>query len=218
MNRHHHVERRTGTLPALTLISAIVLAASCMDGATTKAVPESNAAPVSDRVAVTSGDGQVRSDAQIVHVLVTANTGEVELGMLAEAKASASSVKDFATMMITDHNIASAKVQSLAQQKGIVPEDNAVSQELKAEGERTASRLESLSGAEFDRAYMDAQIAGHEKVLAIVDDALTVVHDPDLGELLTSFRETVASHLEHAEHVRGELASSTTAAGAAAMP
>ena len=42
---------------------------------------------------------------------------------------------------------------------GVVPEDNDVSRSLQAEAREAAARLEGLSGAAFDSAYVEREVA-----------------------------------------------------------
>jgi putative membrane protein len=207
MNRDHAFNRRANVLPRLARISAIGFAVSCGDAG---AIDRVETAAVVSAVDVVSGappnDERVTRDAQIIDVLVTANTGEVEQGSTAQSKAQSQAVRDFAGMMVSDHSAANERLLSLAGRKGIQIESNAVSQELSREARSIADKLAPLSGAAFDRAYMDSQVSVHREVLAIIDDVLMpVVRDGDLKRLLVDIRKTVAGHLEHAEEIRGQL-------------
>ena len=43
------------------------------------------------------------SDAEIAHIVVTANSIDIEAGKIAEKKGSEKKVKEFAEIMVTDH-------------------------------------------------------------------------------------------------------------------
>jgi putative membrane protein len=83
---------------------------------------------------------------------------EVELGRLATQKASSPEVKQFGQRMVDDHTKANDELKTLAQSKSItIPTD------LDAKHQATRDRLSKLSGAAFDRAYMQEMVADHRK-------------------------------------------------------
>jgi putative membrane protein len=83
---------------------------------------------------------------------------EVELGRLATEKAASDEVKKFGQRMVDDHSKASEELKTLAQNKHITLPD-AIDPQDKA----LHDRLAKLSGAAFDRAYMQAMLADHRK-------------------------------------------------------
>ena len=212
MNRRFANARRAGLVLALSLLSGATLAVSCEDDeATRSAVPEAGASPGDVGVEVAPDDGGVHRDTQVLHVLLTANAGEVEHGTIAQSKATNEAVKGFAAMMISDHGAATERLQSLAAQKAISPEPNAVSDAVKAEADTFKSRLDSANGTDFDITYMDTQIVQHVKLLAIIDDVLLpAVRDQSLKDLVTDIRANVSMHHHRAQQIRGGLEPSTT--------
>jgi putative membrane protein len=76
---------------------------------------------------------------------------EVELGQLAAGKASSDAVKQFAQRMVTDHSKANGELKTLVQRKGLT-----LPTELDAKHKQTRDTLAAMSGALFDRSYMDA--------------------------------------------------------------
>lgn len=148
------------------------------------------------------------TDPQIAHIAVTANTIDIEAGRVAEAKATRSEVRDFAQTMITDHAAVNDQAGALAQRLGVVPEDNDVSRSLQAGATEAVTQLEGLSGAAFDSAYVEREIAFHQAVLDALDQTLIPsATNAELRTLLEQVRPAFAAHLEHARSLR----SSTTA-------
>jgi len=83
---------------------------------------------------------------------------EVALGRLAGEKASNDRVKQFGERMVADHSKANDELKALAQSKSInIPAD------LDAKHKATQDRLSKLSGAAFDRAYIQEMVADHKK-------------------------------------------------------
>jgi putative membrane protein len=111
-------------------------------------------------------------------------------------------------MMVADHSTASQRVEALAQQQGVSPEANAVSTMLKAESDALIAQLQQLTGSAFDRAYIDAQVLVHDKVLGIIDSTLLAAAvDANLRNELTTTRGAVAGHLQEAQQIQSTLVS-----------
>jgi len=85
---------------------------------------------------------------------------EVELSRLATTKAQNAEVKKFAQKMIEDHTNANTELKQLAGKKNVT-----LPTELDAEHKALKDRLSSLSGAEFDKAYINAMVSDHEKTV-----------------------------------------------------
>jgi predicted outer membrane protein len=102
------------------------------------------------------------NDAQIAHIAVTANAIDSAAGVVAKKKATAKSVKDFAQTMISDHMGVNKQAVALATKLGVTPEDNDVSRQLKSGADESAATLSGLTGAAFDKAYIDREVAYHQ--------------------------------------------------------
>jgi len=158
----------------------------------------------------TSGDGSHAdaslSDAQIVSVIQTADTGEIAQAREASRKAKNARVKHFAQHMITDHSAAETKLASLDSKAGISPQTSAIAEHVKANGDQIMSDLKSANGAPFDQAYMDAQVKEHTKVLDLLDNKLIPqAQNPDLVKTLQDIRTKVAGHLKDAQDIQASL-------------
>jgi putative membrane protein len=100
-----------------------------------------------------------RDSHQFVEHMAVAGTAEVQLGKLAQERASNPDVKAFGQMMVTDHSKANEELTRIASQLQINPP-----KQLDQKHKDLANRLSKLRGAEFDREYMNAMVEGHEKV------------------------------------------------------
>lgn len=83
---------------------------------------------------------------------------EVELSRLETTKSQNAEVKKYANQMIQDHTNANAELKQLAGKKGV-----ALPTDLDAEHKGIKDKLSSLSGAYFDKEYVSAMVADHEK-------------------------------------------------------
>jgi len=146
------------------------------------------------------------SDAQIASIVVTANQVDVDAGKLAAAKATNAEVKAFGQQMVTDHMGVNKAAVDLVTKLKVTPEDNATSQALKTAGQKNVARLNGLKGSQFDKAYIDNEVAYHQQVLDAVDKTLIPsAKNEELKALLVKVRPAFVAHLEHARHIQASL-------------
>jgi putative membrane protein len=147
------------------------------------------------------------TDPQIAAIVVTANQVDIDAGNLAVKKSHTKDVRDFAQRMITDHTGVNKSAVDLVTKLKVTPEDNPTSHSLKAGGEENLKNLKTLTGAAFDKAYMDHEVAYHEQVLDAVDKVLIPnAANAELKALLVQVRPAFVAHLEHAKRIQAALA------------
>jgi putative membrane protein len=150
---------------------------------------------------------QAPNDAQIASIVVTANQVDIDAGKLAESKGSNAEVKAFGKQMVTDHSGVNKQAVALVTKLKVTPEDNATSKSLKSGGEENVNSLKKLSGAAFDKAYVDHEVAYHEQVLDAIDKTLIPsAQNAELKALLVSVRPAFVAHLDHAKMLQASLA------------
>jgi len=150
---------------------------------------------------------QSPSDAQIASIVVTANQVDIDAGKLAESKGSNADIKAFGKQMVTDHSGVNKQAVALVTKLKVTPEDNPTSQSLKKGGEDNVKNLKTLSGAAFDRAYIEHEVAYHQQVLDALDKTLIPsAQNAELKNLLVTVRPAFVAHLEHAKMVQSKLA------------
>ncbi|QEC66702.1 DUF4142 domain-containing protein [Panacibacter ginsenosidivorans] len=124
---------------------------------------------------------------------------EVELGKLAQEKASDSRVRDFGAMMVKDHSAVGDKLKSIAAAKNIT---------LPAEmGDKAKKEMEDLSkksGKDFDKAYMNMMLDDHKKDVKNFEDAADKCKDPDLKTFASTTLPTLRMHLDSAKAITGK--------------
>jgi putative membrane protein len=147
------------------------------------------------------------TDPQIAAIVVTANQVDIDAGTLAKSKASSKEVKDFAQRMITDHSGVNKSATELVTKLHVTPESNATSKSLQQGGDQNVTALKKLSGAAFDRAYVDHEVAYHQAVLDAMDNTLIPnAKNAELKALLVRVRPAFVAHLEHAKEIQASLA------------
>jgi putative membrane protein len=143
------------------------------------------------------------TDAQIAAIVVTANQVDVDAGKVALARSSSPAVKTFAELMVTDHTGVNKAAVELVTKLRVTPQHNATSQSLKAGGEKHLARLNTLTGAAFDRAYIDQEVDYHQQVIDALDKVLIPgATNAELKSLLVKVRPAFVAHLEHAKQLQ----------------
>ena len=146
------------------------------------------------------------SDAQIAHIVVTANQVDIDAGKLAQSKGKSKDVKAFGKQMVIDHTGVNKQAVALVTKLKVKPEDNPTSQALKKGGEDNLKNLKALKGAAFDKAYIDHEVAYHEQVLDAIDKVLIPnAKNAELKDLIVKVRPAFVGHLEHAKKVQASL-------------
>ena len=146
------------------------------------------------------------NDAQIAQIVLTADSVDVDYGNLAVKKTKNAEVKAFAETMIRDHTAVNAQAIALAKKLGMTPEPSDTSKSLKSDGEKEMAKLKAMRGAEFDKAYIDNEVAYHESVIGALDKVLLPnAKNAELKSLLESGRPIFVSHLNHAKELQASL-------------
>jgi putative membrane protein len=146
------------------------------------------------------------TDPQIAAIVVAANQVDIDAGKLAESKAADKEVKAFAKRMVTDHTGVNKQAVALVTKLKVKPEENDTSRSLKSSGDETLKKLKGLKGAEFDKAYVDNEVAYHQTVLDAVDKTLIPsAQNAELKDLLVKVRPAFVAHLDHAKHIQSSL-------------
>jgi putative membrane protein len=146
------------------------------------------------------------NDAQIASIVVTANQVDIDAGKLAASRASSDAIKKFGQQMVTDHTSVNKSAVDLATRLKVTPQDNPTSQALKAGGEKNVATLQKLSGAAFDKAYIDNEVAYHQQVIDALDKVLIPsATNAELKALLVKVRPAFVAHLEHAKKLQSRL-------------
>lgn len=181
----------TGVASALAVASALILGAAPFT-ATRVQAHEPHAAAV--------------TDPQIAAIVVAANTVDIEAGKLAQSKTKNEKVRQFAETMINDHTAVNKSAVELVTRLGVTPEESETSRALTASGEETRARLGGLSGKEFDKEYIDNEVAYHKLVIDAVDKTLIPnAKNAELKAALVNVRPALVAHLQHAEQIQAEL-------------
>ena len=182
------------------------LAAACALGfvlAAAAQTPSTGTTGAPSTTTTTSNDGNAKAgalssgDLQFVEKAAMGGLAEVELGKLAQQKATSDQVKTFAGHMVQDHTKANDELKAIATNKGArIPADP-------GEKHKTAmQKLQKLSGGEFDREYMKLMVADHKETVADFKKQAQSGKDADLKGFAASALPKLEEHLKMAQSVR----------------
>jgi len=148
----------------------------------------------------TASKSEPLSDKQFIINAAQGGMTEVELGKLAQEKASSSDVKQFGSRMIADHSKADDELKAVAAKKGItVPET------LDSKHQAMVDHFSHLSGSAFDHAYVHAMVRDHEKDVAEFREASTEARDPDVKNFADNTLKVIESHLTDIKSIQSKM-------------
>jgi putative membrane protein len=139
------------------------------------------------------------SDRQFITKAAQDSTAEIELGQLASEQAVKAQVREFGQMMVQDHTQMNNELQTLAAQKGLT-----VPQDIGEENRKVKANLSKLTGAAFDKAYMNQMIADHSKDVSLFRRQSQQANDPDLKAWAAKTLPTLQEHLRLARAITGK--------------
>jgi putative membrane protein len=140
------------------------------------------------------------SDAEVASVAVVANQIDIAYAAVAKEKSKNAEVLKFAETMTNDHNAVLGQAGALVKKLGVSPKDNDVSKKLLADAEKTKKELRSKSEKDFNKAYVDNEVAYHKAVIGAVEGLLIPeTENAELKTLLQNIVPALKAHLAHAE-------------------
>jgi putative membrane protein len=137
-------------------------------------------------------------DSRAVRSMAQANMAEVELGKLAADRASGDEVKKFGRQMVEDHGKQLDEVKKLAQGKNVQLPDQPAKKHQSA-----MKKLQGLSGADFDRAYMRQMVKDHEDTLKQLESIAKKSDDLEVKAAAEKAVPKVKEHLQMAQQMAG---------------
>jgi len=195
----------TGTRTTLAIITGALLGAcergagDAADTALTKAVEAIGAATDSaaGRLA-----GREYSNAELAGFLGTYSDAEIQMGEMAQTKASDPEVRAFAQRLVTEHRALKTEVTNAARTAGITPSMAAdIENVTERHQEATRELNEKGRGKPFDEAFLEHEIRQHKAVLDEIEDTLGRNRNPELKPVLEKARDGIKARLTRAEEL-----------------
>lgn len=121
---------------------------------------------------------------------------EIETSKLAVAKAANANVKQFAQDMIDAHTKTTEQLKAISDGEGIAAE---LPKEMDRKHAQMLSELKALSGARFDRRFIELQIAAHRDAVKLFDSYATKGKNAVFKQFATDLAPVIKTHLDHAQ-------------------
>jgi putative membrane protein len=145
-------------------------------------------------------------DPTIVAIFDAANTADIETGALAAERAASKELRDFGAMLVRDHKQVRQQGRDLAKKLAVTPtpptNDPAAKDHAAA-----MNRLRGLTGAEFDHAFLQHEVAFHQAVIdAVTSTLLPAIQNAELKTLVTQVAPAFEAHMIAARNLDSKLA------------
>ncbi|MBW0003915.1 MAG: DUF4142 domain-containing protein [Hyphomicrobiales bacterium] len=200
-------------LPLLSLlaVSLCAYAAAAQSTDPAKPAPGNPAGSPSDTRETVPGvpaPGQANvPDRAFLRAAALGGRAEVQFGKLAETKAASEAVQNFARRMIHDHSAANDRLSSLGAHVNVaLPPD-----QLDPDHKAIRARLDSESGANFDKEYVNTQIADHQATAQLFEYEIGSGQDAQLKAFASDELPVIFEHLQMARALSATLAAETMA-------
>ncbi|MBD2260093.1 DUF4142 domain-containing protein [Pseudanabaena sp. FACHB-2040] len=135
-------------------------------------------------------------DREFIIMAAQGNNAEIQTSQLALQRSQDQQVRSFAQQMIEEHTQANERLATIARQYGVnLPADpgplnTAIAQELA-----------SLSGANFDRAYMEAQENAHLRTIGLYRTVIQQGRTPDVQSYASTLLPNIDGHYQMANQM-----------------
>jgi putative membrane protein len=172
------------SISALALLALAACAAHTTTPATAPTPPPAIAAPA-----------PINPDQDFLNRAVTGTAAQVELGRLAQQQGAVPAVRAFGSQIAAEHARMHARLTSMSQRLGMVP--NATAPDL--------SGMAALSGPGFDRQFIADQVKNQREALGLFESEAQAGHDPRLRAIARELLPTVRRDLRRTEELAARL-------------
>jgi putative membrane protein len=149
-------------------------------------------------VAKNSKDATFLDDAASIHL------SEIEIGKLELMNGSSEDVKKFAETLLADHKKSLNELKMLAK-------DNTTEIPTKAndEGRKEYDSLNKVTGADFDKKFIDMMTEGHDKAIDKMTEISKNATDDDIKDWASDQIVTLTSHYKEAKKLQQKIDSNS---------
>ena len=125
---------------------------------------------------------------------------EVALGRLASERGASPEVKQFGLQMVADHSTAGDELKAIAARKGLqLPTD------MKSDQKSEQDKLSKLSGADFDKEYVDFMVKDHEEDVAEFQKQAQNGADADIKAFAAKTLPVIQHHLDMIKGIKSKM-------------
>jgi len=135
------------------------------------------------------------ADSSFVVKAAEGGQAEVQMAQLAQTKASNQAVKDLANKLVTDHTKANDNLKPIASKDNVTWPTG-----MSAKEQAEYNKLQALSGADFDRAYVNYEIKDHKQDINLFQHEANHGNDSQVKAWASENLPTLQEHLRMAEN------------------
>jgi putative membrane protein len=197
----------------LAILSAFTLWAACSKGANkadSAAGVDTSAAAAATPPPPAAAPATL-TDVNIVALLDEANAADSASGAIAVKKGKSASVKEFGHTMMRDHHALRKAGQDLAKKLNLTATPPSGDTLATAAQKWNDSLTAMPAGPDWDKAYIDHEVATHQAVQALLQTAQGAAQDTSLKALITKAQPTIDAHLKKAQDIQAKLSNATAA-------
>jgi putative membrane protein len=148
--------------------------------------------------------GKPMTDQQFLDMAAQTDMLEAHLGQMAADQAASQDVKDYASMLVTDHTGDYQQLTALAAKDGLT-----VPKGLDAAHDKMIAPFEKLKGAAFDSRYTHEMIAGHTEAIGVFTKESSDAQNADVKAYASATLPTLNKHLDAAKNLSKKPSPST---------
>jgi len=141
-----------------------------------------------------------KQDMQALSRLAQSDMAEIAAGKVAAQKGSSEDVKKFGQHMVDDHTMMLNEGKKIAESKGVKPPAGPDKKHQAA-----LKKLEGLSGASFDKQYMDQMVKDHQEALKLAQKTAKGAKDSELKAHAEKGAPHIQEHLDEAKKIQASL-------------
>lgn len=143
------------------------------------------------------------TDANILAMEITGDSGEVAIATMAKGKATSAAVRSYAGMLATDHAKGMKEATAVATKASITPSAPAGDTTVQAIG-NAMTRLQAMpKGADFDSAFVNHEISDHKQDIADANAMKGAAQNADVKALVEKSLPELQKHLDRAQKLAG---------------
>lgn len=134
--------------------------------------------------------------------MTSSNMLEAELGRLASSKATNPQIQQLGQLLLNHHKQLNTQLKQIADLKNLITPTS-----LKDDHQDAYTSIMEKSGAEFDKAYLDATVENHKETIDQFTEMSEQGQDTEIKNFATKALPTLKAHLTQAETLQDQLGS-----------
>jgi len=124
------------------------------------------------------------------------NMTEIQMGKLAQTKSQDNKIQQYGQTLINDHQNAQDELKTLAQQYNV-----ALPTQLDQTHQQEVNRMGNLSGAGFDRAFVQRAVTDHQKAVQQFQKMSQNATNSDVRQFASNTASVLEKHLDEAQNL-----------------